>query len=62
MKLVNPEGRDISTFSTEVHRCPCMCNSAWASGRNRANTLICGCECSSNKRNMNANRNAAQRA
>ncbi|PJI07700.1 MULTISPECIES: CA_C0660 family putative sactipeptide bacteriocin [Clostridium] len=63
MKLVNPAGRDITTFSTEVNRCACMCAGSWSSGYNRADDVTCGCNCHwYSSDNENANLNSANAA
>jgi hypothetical protein len=60
MKLVNPAGRNVTTFSTEVNRCACMCYNSWNSAFNGADDYTCSCNCQSgNTNNMNSNWNSA---
>jgi hypothetical protein len=64
MKLVNPAGRDISTFNTEANRCACMCStsSLWNSAYQSADDYTCSCECSYGDANSNANYNSSYEA
>ncbi|UZW16221.1 CA_C0660 family putative sactipeptide bacteriocin [Clostridium pasteurianum] len=60
MKLVNPVGRNVTTFATEVNRCTCYCANNWNAGFNQGNDYLCGCNCYwLNTNNENANLNVA---
>ncbi|PJI07698.1 MULTISPECIES: CA_C0660 family putative sactipeptide bacteriocin [Clostridium] len=56
MKLVNPAGRDITTFSTEVNRCACTCAGTWASQSVSGDDGTCNCHWYSSD-NLNVNLN-----
>lgn len=49
MKLVNPVGRDVSTFETQANSgCHCVCHSGSSNTRDKAAVYgtACGCNCS----------------
>lgn len=60
MKLVNPVGRDVSTFDTQANfgNCSCICSTmelhfnGMHTGRDNDN---CGCQCSYGDENFSAN-------
>lgn len=60
MKLVNPAGRDVSTFETEAYsgNCDCMCSSARSSAYSQG--ASCGCQCSHGPVNRSANSSTAR--
>ena len=63
MKLVNPAGRNVTTFATEVDRCACYCANSWVSASGLASNGTCGCNCySGNSANYNSNLNTASSA
>lgn len=58
MKLVNPAGRDVSTFDVQAnHICRCICSTS--SGHENAFdsslSMGCACQCSHGSENNNAN-------